>query len=199
VEPENFGLHWAVLKHVHKGDGKSSIAKPGEDRRLTALYSPLNIPFSDLGDFGLGYGLYFSSVRDFAILLCLAGLVHLPVLLHYASDAYSGRQEGVEWQLKGSTICTERSWVPCPNCSPSQDDFFLNVFVAESALPSANFTVEWMNITEYRSKYDNNGQPYCDIMCQRHVWYNHGIFLNDTETVYRMEHNQWRSSISAIL
>ena len=70
-----------------------------------------------LGDFGIGVGLYFSSLRAVAFITLIAGCINLPNILYYASDEYSKSQPGVNVILKGSAICTEQEWVPCPTCN----------------------------------------------------------------------------------
>ena len=103
----------------NKGD--LDRAEPGESNLPTKLYSPIFTPLSQLGDFGIGVGLYFSSLRAVALITLIAGCISMPNILYYASDEYSSRQPGVNFLLKGSAICTEQVWVPCPTCT--LDDF----------------------------------------------------------------------------
>ena len=106
-------------KIQQKGDLER--AKPGESTMPTRLYSPLFTPLSQLGDFGIGVGLYFSYLRAVSFITLIAGCINLPNIFYYASDEYSKRQPGVLFPLKGSAICTEQAWVPCPSCTV--DDF----------------------------------------------------------------------------
>ena len=101
--------------------GNVDRAEPGECTMPTKLYSPFFTPLSQLGDFGIGVGLYFSYLRAVAFITLIAGCINLPNILYYASDDYSKSQPGVQFLLKGSAICTEQVWVPCPSCSV--DDF----------------------------------------------------------------------------
>lgn len=96
--------------------GDLQRAEPGESNLPTKLYSPLFTPLSQMGDFGLGVGLYFSSLRAIALITLIAGLINLPNILYFASDAYSAKQPDVNFLLKGTAICTEQVWVPCPTC-----------------------------------------------------------------------------------
>jgi hypothetical protein len=96
--------------------GDLQRAEPGESNLPTKLYSPLTTPLSQMGDFGLGVGLYFSSLRSIALISLVAGLINLPNILYFASDVYSASQPDVNFLLKGSAICTEQVWVPCPTC-----------------------------------------------------------------------------------
>ena len=101
--------------------GDLTRAAPGESTVPTRLYSPVFTPLSQMGDFGLGVGLYFSSLRGIALITLIAGLINLPNILYFAGDDYSAGQPGVSLLLKGSAICTEQVWVPCPTCEV--DDF----------------------------------------------------------------------------
>lgn len=97
-------------------------AEPGESNLPTKLYSPFFTPLSQLGDFGIGVGLYFSSLRAVAFIALIAGCINMPNILYYASEEYSGSQPGVNFLLKGSAICTEQVWVPCPTCTLDEFD-----------------------------------------------------------------------------
>ncbi|KAL7539204.1 hypothetical protein ACHAXR_009091 [Thalassiosira sp. AJA248-18] len=96
--------------------GDLTRAEPGESQLPTRLYSPFFTPLSQLGDFGIGVGLYFSSLRAVAFITLIAGCINMPNILYFASEEYSGGQPGVTLLLRGSAICTEQVWVPCPTC-----------------------------------------------------------------------------------
>ena len=105
------------------GDRKLTIAEPGEKDCPTKLYSPLTTPLSQLGDFGLGFGLYFATLRDFAVLLLVGGLLSLPNMIYFASDDYDANPDkNLPNLLQGSAICTDRTWVPCPTCHQKEFD-----------------------------------------------------------------------------
>eukprot|EP00571_Detonula_confervacea_P000752 CAMPEP_0172323196 /NCGR_PEP_ID=MMETSP1058-20130122/48111_1 /TAXON_ID=83371 /ORGANISM="Detonula confervacea, Strain CCMP 353" /LENGTH=1558 /DNA_ID=CAMNT_0013039143 /DNA_START=34 /DNA_END=4710 /DNA_ORIENTATION=- len=105
---------------LQKGD--LDRAEPGESTLPTKFYSPFFTPLSQLGDFGIGVGLYFSSLRAVAFITLIAGCINLPNMFYYASDEYSRGQPGVNFLLKGSAICTEQVWVPCPTCTVDEFD-----------------------------------------------------------------------------
>ena len=107
----------SVLKETRSFD----VAAPGENDFETKLYNPVTTPLGQLGDFGLGVGLYFATLRSITIIMILAGLMNIPNFRYFSSQAYSNGQEGVSWVLKGSAVCTDQEWVPCPNCT--MDDF----------------------------------------------------------------------------
>mmetsp|Transcript_13898 Transcript_13898/g.28341 ORF Transcript_13898/g.28341 Transcript_13898/m.28341 type:complete len:1352 (-) Transcript_13898:32-4087(-) len=111
---------WLYSPGQNKGSqerkGDLQRAEPGESESPTKLYSTLSTPLSQMGDFGLGVGLYFSSLRAIALISLVAGLINLPNILYFASDVYSANQPDVNFLLKGSALCTEQVWVPCPTC-----------------------------------------------------------------------------------
>lgn len=124
---------WAFFEHVtmpryiyrpEDGEYPKSLdrAQPGESAQKTRLYSPLWTPIDQMGDFGIGIGLYFSALKSCIILLFIAGIFSIPNIIYYASDQYgSNAQEDVEGYLHGTAICTDTTWVPCPTCD--SDDF----------------------------------------------------------------------------
>ncbi|KAL9181404.1 hypothetical protein ACHAXT_010209 [Thalassiosira profunda] len=100
--------------------GKLDRAEPGETQLPTRLYSPLFTPLTQLGDFGIGVGLYFTTLRAVAVIALIAGCINLPNIFYFASEEYSKGQPGVITLLKGSAICTDQVWVPCPTCTVDQ-------------------------------------------------------------------------------
>jgi hypothetical protein len=124
-------------------------AEPGENLIPTSLYSPIFTPLSQMGDFGLGIGLYFSTLRALMVLMLLAGLVNIPNFVYFSGDSYSLGQPGVESLLKGSAICTNQIWVPCPTCLPGDfDDNLDRLATAEKTIEggrSVNLTFALLN------------------------------------------------------
>ena len=96
-------------------------ASPGESTYPTRLYSAFFTPLSQMGAFGIGIGLYFSTLLGVSFITLVAGLINLPNILYFAGEEYSSGQPGVSWALRGSAVCTEMVWVPCPSCE--MDDF----------------------------------------------------------------------------
>ena len=110
-----------------KGERRLAMAEPGECEIPTKLYSPFHTPLSQMGDFGEGYGLYFSTLRGFTVLSLIAGLINIPNLIYFASDEYSPDKDylgnfNMSIFLKTSAICTDKDWVPCPDCTFEQFD-----------------------------------------------------------------------------
>jgi hypothetical protein len=100
---------------------KMNVAVPGETMYYTKLYSPLSTPLNQMGDFGLGIGLYFATLRGLFVLMIVCSLMNIPNIIYFASESYSNGQANVSWYLKGSAVCNLQSWVPCPGCN--MDDF----------------------------------------------------------------------------
>lgn len=104
-------------------------AEPGETKP-TQLYSVWSTPEEDLGDFGIGIGLYFSTLRLLAIVTFIAGLILLPNMIYFASDAYhndnhnDSDSRGQNIIYDSSAICLDKAWAPCPTCTIQQWDHF---------------------------------------------------------------------------
>ena len=107
-----------VRKCFCKANKQLDKAEPGENHLPTKLYSPIFTPLKQMGDFGLGIGLYFSTLRAITVLTLLAGLINIPNFQYFSGSSYSLGQPGLEpITLKGSAICTNKVWVPCPDCN----------------------------------------------------------------------------------
>eukprot|EP00980_Cylindrotheca_fusiformis_P003468 scaffold774_cov75-Cylindrotheca_fusiformis.AAC.5 len=84
-------------------------AMPGEIRRPTRLYDYLATPHMQLGDFGLGFGLYFSTLRAIGYILFIAGLMSTFNIYFFASGQYSNLDfdyNGVENLLR-CVLCVQ--------------------------------------------------------------------------------------------
>jgi hypothetical protein len=122
---------WNVLS----GKTKLERAEPGEDDDPTKLYHPLLTPHSQLGDFGLGIGLYFSTLRAITIITLLAGLVSTYNIMYFSSDKYQPEEytHAISTLERGSAICRNTAWVPCTDCVCADEG---NLTVAQGAFPS---------------------------------------------------------------
>ncbi|GKY91514.1 hypothetical protein MPSEU_000123600 [Mayamaea pseudoterrestris] len=106
-----------IVRKMTKANKQLSRAEPGERNLPTKLYDHWT-PHAQLGDFGLGIGLYFSTLRALTILTLLAGLMNITNIQYFASLEYSNGQEEVSRNLiRGSTICTNVAWVICESCT----------------------------------------------------------------------------------
>jgi hypothetical protein len=125
-EKKKFFITRIVRKMCCKANKKLVRAEPGERLRPTALYEPIFTPHNQLGDFGLGIGLYFSTLRAITVITLLASILNIPNFIYYASSDYTpgisnfnstGLFSSVPTLLQGSAICTDVSWVICPECN----------------------------------------------------------------------------------
>ena len=92
-------------------------ASPGEYDRETKLYSTFETPLSELGKFGIGIGLYFTSLCAIGIITLVAGIINIPLIAFYNSEDYRGHSDLPQSiLLAGSAICTNHTWVVCEGC-----------------------------------------------------------------------------------
>lgn len=120
---------WTYYEHVtlpryKTGDDNAdtvfSRAEPGEYVNETELYDWLRMKQSTLIEWGTGIDLYFISVRFFAALMFVCGLINLPAMLYYASDEYNGDSvQDYQPSLKASAVCNNTEWVACTDCTES--------------------------------------------------------------------------------
>jgi len=96
-------------------------AGAGESDCLTELYAPLSTPERELGSFGIGIGVYFSSLRWFAIILFISGVLNLPSMNYYSSEGkgYFNSLNDVPKMYRGSAVCANVTWVACSDCDAS--------------------------------------------------------------------------------
>ena len=106
-------------------------AEPGEHTKPTRLYGVCSTPALQLGDFGIGIGIYFDTTRRLAVIVFIAGLLSMYNLWYYAGPDYSDYQSSVTdyasgsgddsdgspdykyYLLLGSAICDTTFWAPC--------------------------------------------------------------------------------------
>jgi len=113
----------SVKKAVRRSFDQFERAPPGRSARPTALY-PLSTPEKELADFGIGVGMYFATLRGLILICLLAGIIHIPLVVHFSSTEYGGdiyaddtiKRYGMAYPLKYSAYCSKSSWVPCTNC-----------------------------------------------------------------------------------
>jgi hypothetical protein len=119
-----FYEHFTLARHFSDAaaDHKKERAEPGE-QTATELYSPFTTSERSLAEFGIGVALYFTTLRVLAVILIIAGLIHIPNLLYYSGSDYSDGQDGlISFSLMGSAICTLGTWVVCTDCDPADYD-----------------------------------------------------------------------------
>ena len=117
---------------LFSGSRGCEMAKRGEDEELTSLYSVWSTPLRRLADFGVGVGLYFHCLKWMSIITFLAGLINLPVMIYYSSDEYNVDYDGRIYEvgeiLRGSAICTDTRFMPCPTCVRDDWDAFPSTY-----------------------------------------------------------------------
>lgn len=96
------GMCARTMEKYRQAHQPLEIAEPGEKFLKTRLYSPYFTPTRNMGDFGLGFGLYFSTLQALAFLFFAAGCLNIPNIMFFAGKDYSNYQPGVENLLKGS-------------------------------------------------------------------------------------------------
>jgi len=133
----------AFRKMLTIGNKKMERAEPGENDDPTRLYSPIFTPHSQLGDFGLGIGLYFSTLRAITFITFVAGLVSVYNIVYFASSEYQPPEftHNISMLERGSAICTHTTWVPCVdcNCSAALQDPTFGMFPADRCAKDANY------------------------------------------------------------
>ena len=108
----------AFRKLFMKANKKYDKAEPNEDDTPTRLYSPIFTPHKQLGDFGLGIGLYFSTLRAFTFITLVAGLISAYNIMYFASEDYYPQDNDydIPTLMIGSAVCLRTSYVPCIDC-----------------------------------------------------------------------------------
>ena len=117
--------HITLYRHRKLEPGESASdgldkAEPGERRFPTQLYSYRKTPHDQLGDFGIGIGVYFDTTWWLAVITLVAGFISLSSILYLASDDYTDQDtyvHDVNFLLRASALCSNQTFVPCPTCS----------------------------------------------------------------------------------
>ncbi len=94
------------------GDGKKKKkpvlvrAEPGELEKPTKLYSVLGTTNEDMSDFGIGVGLYFSTIKFLCVISLVAGLINIPNILFFTSSEYQGTTSSTDISIPTLTGLT---------------------------------------------------------------------------------------------
>ena len=124
---------WAYYEHITLAryfsdstgnERKQTRAEPGEMDIPTELFNPFTTRESVLNEWGIGVGLYFSTLRVVALILVVVGIINVAGIYYYATS-YSGEggQDGLMFSLVGSAVCTLGEWVVCEDCSPDELEY----------------------------------------------------------------------------
>lgn len=93
-----------MVRKFMKANKKLEKAEPGENGQPTRLYDPIFTPHKQLGDFGLGIGLYFSTLRAITFLTLVSGLISIYNIMYFSSEDY----QPLEYQERISTLQVRR-------------------------------------------------------------------------------------------
>lgn len=67
------------------GFNKVQRVEPGKRVATASLYPVCGTPINDLGDFGLGIGLYFRTLQAVGVFLVICFLINVPVMTYFAT------------------------------------------------------------------------------------------------------------------
>jgi hypothetical protein len=100
LPPPSLDAAWEYFEYINlprylvDGDdtkGKNLVrAEPGEREKQTRLYPFCGTNDEDMSDFGIGVGLYFNTLKLLTIITFVAGLISIPNMMFFASEAYEG-------------------------------------------------------------------------------------------------------------
>lgn len=145
-----------------KGNQQLQKAEPGERDLPTRLYRPIFTPHKQLGDFGLGIGLYFTTLRAITVLTFLAGLLNIPNFRFFAGSGYNGpinQRARVSLPMQGSAVCVHTTWVPCPDCGQYNRTYDASRIRYGTILQDGEPQWNTMNMT-FALKNNCNGATY---------------------------------------
>lgn len=114
-----FYEHMTLARHVVEGHDSELKRAAAADTRETKLYSFWETKESSLKDWGVGIGLYFSTLRFFALFLFVGGMFSLRNMIYFSSsdyDSFTPDPDGGFISLFASplsAVCTTKEWVRC--------------------------------------------------------------------------------------
>jgi len=109
-------------------------------------------PQESLSDWGIGMGMYFSSLSTLCIIFILAGCLNIYNMIYYSSPEYDISQ--IEWNLVDmlhfSVVCTDREWVVCADTTDTTNENGVSSCKSEEALGywDSIFTNSYYGVTE---------------------------------------------------
>jgi hypothetical protein len=127
------------------GDGSADTvlrrAEPGEYQSDTEMYDWMRLKQATFIEWGTGVDLYFISLRFFACLMLVCGLINVPAIMFYSSEKYNGdAEQDYSFILRGSAVCSNTQWVACTDCTLDDwEDDLGRIVTAES--PAGDSTI----------------------------------------------------------
>mmetsp|Transcript_5812 Transcript_5812/g.13266 ORF Transcript_5812/g.13266 Transcript_5812/m.13266 type:complete len:1004 (-) Transcript_5812:1353-4364(-) len=176
---------WAYFEHFtlprrfeEKSGGVHIRAPPGENGKGTRLYSAFMTPMESLSDWGIGMGMYFSSLSAVFVIFILAGSLNIANMIYYSSTEYDPNLTGFSLvdMLQYSTVCTDREWVICTQGCSENIGFWNTIFTNEYYGTSSDGTIlinkTKCNPAEFTQGMVNYGTLLLLILCMSlYMWY----------------------------
>eukprot|EP00752_Nemacystus_decipiens_P005744 g5197.t1 len=79
---------------------------PGVESRDAVPYGVWSTSWAQMGDFGLDVGMYFVTLAQLVGAVLVYAALCVVAMVHFSSEQYSGPQDGVRPDLRGSAVCT---------------------------------------------------------------------------------------------
>ena len=76
------------------------------------------------------------------MVLLVAGVLNIPNIWYFGPNEYNdSKGEGIHLVLRGTAICPDQRWAPCPSCTKDQWDYFPQAFdrYAESVIGTLTY------------------------------------------------------------
>uniref|UniRef100_A0A7S2MCA3 Uncharacterized protein n=1 Tax=Octactis speculum TaxID=3111310 RepID=A0A7S2MCA3_9STRA len=90
-----------IARGVKQPDGSMRKLGAGDNHPDAQQYDVYSTTLDDLGDFGLGVGLYFSTLLILAWTMFFMGLLNINAVLYYSSASYSGQGQKASLNTAG--------------------------------------------------------------------------------------------------
>mmetsp|Transcript_15147 Transcript_15147/g.21604 ORF Transcript_15147/g.21604 Transcript_15147/m.21604 type:complete len:400 (-) Transcript_15147:1800-2999(-) len=110
---------WIYYEYITLGrryNDSYKRADVGDRRKKSFLYPILKTPQHALKEWGIGVGLYFSSLKIAAAILLIAGCISIPNMIFFGSTRYGGsthNHDDAFFLLKGSSLCISTESAKC--------------------------------------------------------------------------------------
>ena len=153
----NIDIAWAFFEHyglprckvemeTNKHDKAFyELVKSGKNDEKTTLFPLWRTDHYSLGRMGIGVGLYFDTLVALSLIMLVAFAMNIPVMTYYASTSYArDEQKSLSIFLRGSSICTDISFEPCPNCT--KNDWHTDPVNRDTYAEAMNGTLHFIRV-----------------------------------------------------
>ena len=121
------------------------LVKSGNNDEKTTLFPLWRTDHYSLGRMGIGVGLYFDTLVALSLIMLVAFAMNIPVMTYYASTSYArDEQKSLSIFLRGSSICTDISFEPCPNCT--KNDWHTDPVNRDTQAEAMNGTLHFIRV-----------------------------------------------------